>query len=56
MKESVIAKIAIEKDIRNILADSIRDIPVTANEIRHESMKDAAIRKAMNYVQKKWPN
>ena len=55
MKESVIANIGIEKDIRSILADSIRNIPVTADEIRRESAKDAVIRKAMNYVQKKWP-
>ena len=55
MKESVIANIALEKDIRSILADSIRNIPVTADEIRQESAKDTVIRKAMNYVQKKWP-
>ena len=48
MKESVIANIALEKDIRSILADSIRNIPVTADEIRQESTKDAVIRKAMN--------
>ena len=55
MKESVNANIALEKDIRSILADSIRNIPVTADEIRHESAKDSVIRKAMNCVQKKWP-
>ena len=54
-EETVIANIALEKDIRSILADSIRNIPVTADEIRHESKKDAVIRMAMNYVQKKWP-
>ena len=52
---SVIANIANEKDIRSILADPIRNIPATVDEIRHESAKDAVIRKAMNYVQKKWP-
>ena len=55
MEESVITNIATEMDIRSILADSIRNIPVTADEIRHESAKDTVIRKAMNYVQKKWP-
>ena len=55
MEESVITNIALEKDIRSILADSIRNIPVTADEICQESTKDAVFRKAMNYVQKKWP-
>ena len=41
MKEGVIANIAIEKDIRSILADPIRNIPYTADEIHHESAKDA---------------
>ena len=55
MEETVISNRAIEKDIRSILTDPIRNIPVTADEIRHESVKDSVIRKAMKYVQKKWP-
>ena len=55
MEETVIANIAIEKDIRSIPADSIRNIPIAADEIRHESVEDSVIRKAMKYVQKKWP-
>ena len=53
MEESLIANIAIEKDIRSIIADSILNIPITANQIRHESAKDPVIRKAMNFVQRK---
>ena len=48
MEESVTTNIATEKDIRSILAGSIRNIPVTADKIRHESAKDVVIRKAMN--------
>ena len=50
MEESVFANISVEKDIQSILADPIRNIPVTADEIHHESSKDAVIRKAMNHV------
>ena len=54
MERSVIANIVIEKDIRSILADSIRNIPFTADEKRLESAKAFVIRKTMYYVQKKW--
>ena len=54
MGETVIANIVIEKDIRCILTDSIRNMRITADEIRHESAIDSVIRKAMNYLQRKW--
>ena len=38
MEETVTANKAIEKDIRSILADSMGNIPVTANEIGHDSL------------------
>ena len=36
MEKTVIANVAIEKDIRSTLTDSMRNITVTADEIRHE--------------------
>ena len=53
MEESVIADVVIEKDIRSIMADSIRNIPVTADEIRHESAKGHVIRKSHELPLKK---
>ena len=54
MGETVIANIAIEKDIPRIQTDFIRNMRITADEIRHASAIDSLIRKAMNYLQRKW--
>ena len=48
MDENLIANIEIELYMRNFLADSIRNIPISTDVIRHESAKDSLIRKAMN--------
>ena len=55
IKETVTANVIIEKDIRSIIAHSIRKIPITTDVIRQELAKDSVIGKAMNYVQRKWP-
>ena len=45
MNETAIVYIAMEKDMQGILP---------ADSIRHNSAKDCVIRRAMNYVQRKW--
>ena len=49
MKKTAIANMVIELYIPIFLADSIRNISDSTDEIRHESAKKSVIRKAMKY-------
>ena len=52
-KENLMVYIAMEKDMQGILPESLRNTPLTADTISHETANDSVIRRAMNYVQRK---
>ncbi|KAM3182671.1 hypothetical protein ACTXT7_011848, partial [Hymenolepis weldensis] len=47
IRDSLSRCISLEKDVCCILADSIRNIPVTVAEINHAPAKDSVIRKVL---------
>ncbi|BHF74753.1 hypothetical protein SprV_0501784100 [Sparganum proliferum] len=54
-KDTVIAAISIEDDVRRQLSNAIRGIPVTAADIRRATEQDPVLRQAITYVQTCWP-
>lgn len=54
MKETIVTSTSLVKYVYFILVNSIRNIPVTATDIRHSSAEDSVIRKAIKFVKTKW--
>ncbi|VDL60204.1 unnamed protein product [Hymenolepis diminuta] len=42
-EETMVAFVSVERDVQHILAGSIRNTPVSAEEIRKETEKDAVL-------------
>ena len=56
METTIIANIAVEKDIRSILSFTIRKMSVSTDEIGHQLAKYSVIWKTMNCIQRKLPS
>ncbi|BHF71132.1 hypothetical protein SprV_0401418700 [Sparganum proliferum] len=54
-EDTVITAISIEDDVRRLLSDAIRSIPVTAADIGRATEQDPVLRQAITYVQTSWP-
>ncbi|KAM3187795.1 hypothetical protein ACTXT7_001572 [Hymenolepis weldensis] len=53
-EETVITFVSIERDVQYTLAESNRNTPVTAEDIRKETEKDAILQQALKFIQFKW--
>ncbi|XP_062700701.1 uncharacterized protein K02A2.6-like [Aedes albopictus] len=55
-EDYVIAAVHVETEIRAILEDTLRNLPVTFNMIAAESQKDATLKQVSSFVQCGWPS
>jgi transposase InsO family protein len=54
-EDTVIAAISMENDVRRLLSDAVRGLPVTAADVRRATDSDPVLKQTIAYVQTKWP-
>ena len=55
-EEAVIAQVSSDADVKHILFDAIRALPVTSADIRQATQNDVLLRQVMSHIRGSWPN
>ncbi|XP_029142978.1 uncharacterized protein K02A2.6-like, partial [Protobothrops mucrosquamatus] len=54
-EETVIAAISTEPDVNFIVADALRSMPVTADEVREATLQDPTLKRVAKFLHSTWP-
>ncbi|CAI2730550.1 unnamed protein product [Schistosoma spindalis] len=54
-EDIIIASIAVDPEIRNIVADAIRNTPVSSDEVREETLRDPILQEVRKFHLEGWP-
>ncbi|VUZ57457.1 unnamed protein product [Hymenolepis diminuta] len=52
---TVFAFESVQRDVRHILTESIRNRPVSTDNMREETVKDAVLQQALKFIHSEWP-